>query len=71
MKIKKTLSENDIKELANEQLSKVSGGFATGDTCPACDNGILVYDRNYDVLYCTKCLWDTSGNSIIRQLENN
>lgn len=56
---KKTLKEEDINALSEDELNKVSGGYSTGDACPCCENGRLVYDRNYGGYYCTLCSFST------------
>lgn len=56
---KKTLNEEDIQILSEKQLNKVSGGYSSGDNCPSCGNGKLVYDRSSGGYYCTVCSFTT------------
>lgn len=52
---KKTLTEEQLSELSEDLLNKVSGGLQTGDICPECGAGLIAYDRNTDRYSCSVC----------------
>ena len=56
---KKILTEKEINELSEEQLTKVSGGYSSGDSCPDCKVGTLLYNRSYGGYYCNNCSFTT------------
>lgn len=55
---KKILTEEQLSELSEEQLSKVSGGYSQGDLCPNCGEARLVNDPWYNYVRCPKCSFE-------------
>ena len=58
----KTLTEEDIKELSEEQLTKVSGGYTDGQICPQCGQERVIFVKEKYGLYCRHCGWTCKGS---------
>lgn len=59
---KKDLNEQQLKELSEEQLTKVSGGYTDGQVCPQCGQDRVIYVKEYYGLHCRHCGWTFKGS---------
>lgn len=52
------LKENDVVELSEDELDKVTGGtgYKVGDPCPRCKTPLEVKYNSWSVLQCPNCL---------------
>lgn len=58
---KKILTEEELNELSEEQLTKVSGGYTDGQVCPNCNQNRVTYVKEKYGLYCQRCGWTCRG----------
>lgn len=62
MSEKKVLTEKDLQELSEEQLTKISGGYTDGQICPNCGGSRVTFSREHYGLYCSRCGWVCKGS---------
>ena len=58
MEEKKTLTEEELDELSEKQLRKITGGCSQGDICPNCGKATLVNDPYYNYVRCPICHYE-------------
>lgn len=52
---KKKITEQELNDLSEDQLNKVSGGYYAGDTCPKCGMTKLEKVPHYNIVRCPSC----------------